>query len=64
MPSSPGGERSDALQWTELPVLSRETCQTWFDDAGKKVKISQQKLCAGYKAGGKDACQVSGTALP
>ncbi|KAF0293522.1 Prostasin [Amphibalanus amphitrite] len=59
-----GGERSDTLQWTEVPILARQTCQQWFDTANKKVKISQQKLCAGYKTGGKDACQAdSGGAL-
>ncbi|XP_037077069.1 trypsin-1-like [Pollicipes pollicipes] len=53
-----GGTRPDTLQWTEVPVLSRQTCQDWFTEAKKSIKISEGKICAGYKEGGKDSCQA------
>ncbi|XP_043191696.1 trypsin-1-like [Amphibalanus amphitrite] len=59
-----GGERPDTLHWVELPILSPETCQQWFTEAKKKIKVAAGKICAGYKEGGKDSCQAdSGGAL-
>ncbi|KAF0303671.1 Serine protease 33 [Amphibalanus amphitrite] len=53
-----GGERSDTLQWTALPLLSRQTCQQWFTDAGKVIKVRPGKVCAGFREGGTDSCQA------
>ena len=46
------------LHWVELPILSPETCQNWFTEAKKKIKVAEGKICAGYKEGGRDSCQV------
>ena len=58
MLSVAGGEPAETLQWTELPIISPETCQSWFTEAKKKIKVTKGKICAGYKEGGKDSCQV------
>ncbi len=40
------------LQKVEVPLVSRETCNTSYPN-----KITDRMVCAGYPEGGKDACQ-------
>ena len=46
------------LQWAHVPIVAPATCSSWFREAGRRVRISRGQLCAGFKAGGKDGCQV------
>ena len=45
---------SAILQKVDLPILSNDVCQYWFND---RVTIINSVLCAGLEQGGKDACQ-------
>ncbi len=49
------GELSNVLRQVEVPLVDRETCRDSygiFDD-----DVTDNMLCAGLKAGGKDSCQ-------
>jgi len=46
----------DVLKQVELPVVPRSVC-TANDHLGPQVLPTM--FCAGYEAGGQDACQVS-----
>jgi secreted trypsin-like serine protease len=54
-------EGSDKLMQVDVPLVSREQCRRLHvDDFGGGVPpeevITDQMICAGYRAGGKDAC--------
>ena len=43
-----------------VPIISNEECYGWFSDAGYSERtVPNTMMCAGYKEGGKDSCQVS-----
>ena len=50
-----GGDTSAVLMQVMVPIIGSDKCRKpdWYGD-----KITDNMLCAGYKAGRKDACQV------
>lgn len=52
------GKPADILQKVHLPVINNGICSSWYQSQGKHVVISSRQFCAGFKEGGKDACQV------
>ena len=53
------GRSADILQKVYLPVINNAVCTSWYQSQGKHVIISSKQFCAGFKEGGKDACQVN-----
>ncbi|XP_063230462.1 plasminogen [Bacillus rossius redtenbacheri] len=54
--SSSKGGRADVLQKVKLQVVPNEECRDWYRSQGKKIKISDSQMCAGYESGGRDSC--------
>ncbi|KAK9510989.1 hypothetical protein O3M35_005651 [Rhynocoris fuscipes] len=50
------GGRANVLQKVVLQVVANERCNDWYRSQGKKVKILDTQMCAGYEKGGKDSC--------
>ena len=51
--TSYSGQASEVLLEVILPIWALADCQKTYTQP-----ISDKQLCAGYKAGGKDSCQV------
>lgn len=47
---------SNELQKVKLNIIDNKLCQNWFRQAGREMAINERIICAGFKAGGKDAC--------
>ncbi len=60
-PLLPTGGRADVLQKVQLRVLDNAQCRDWYRSQGKKTKIHDTQICAGFESGGRDACWVSHT---
>ena len=51
------------LHEVSVPIISNEECYEWFSEAGYAKPVPKTMMCAGFKEGGKDSCQVIYTAL-
>lgn len=49
--------RPKVLQTTEVVTLENKLCEQWHWNAGIKVDIHREMVCAGHEAGGRDACR-------
>lgn len=49
-----GGEGSDVLRVAEVPIIKQDECKLRL----KNYAVTESMLCAGYKKGGIDACQM------
>ncbi|XP_077305910.1 transmembrane protease serine 9-like [Lithobates pipiens] len=49
--------KNGTLQEVMVPLIDRNTCQTYYNAAGGSYRIQNDQICAGYKDGGKDSCQ-------
>ncbi|GFY62964.1 testisin [Trichonephila inaurata madagascariensis] len=50
---------AEKLQKVRVPVLNNSLCEKWYREVHNGyVRIYDYQICAGYKEGGKDACQV------
>ena len=50
----------DLLQSAEVKIISNNICNKWLEQLyGRSNDINKHMICAGYKEGKKDACQVS-----
>jgi hypothetical protein len=47
---------SNILQKARLNIIHSRNCSEWFRAAGRDFDISRDQICAGFKAGGTDAC--------
>ena len=50
------------LHQVSVPVIDNLSCQEMFNSSGHKKTIRDSFLCAGYKDGKKDSCEVSDSA--
>lgn len=50
-------KRPSVLQVVNVPVLENARCERWHQNAGIKVRIWNEMVCAGYRQGGKDSCK-------
>jgi hypothetical protein len=42
----------------DVPVIDNRLCERWHKSNGINVIIYDEMMCAGYRGGGKDSCQV------
>ncbi|KDR21542.1 hypothetical protein L798_01695 [Zootermopsis nevadensis] len=54
--ASAQGGRADVLQKVTLRVVDNDTCRNWYKSKGKKTKVLDSQMCAGYEQGGRDSC--------
>lgn len=51
------------MQAVDVPIIDNRQCERWHKSNGINVIIYDEMMCAGYREGSKDSCQVS-TARP
>lgn len=59
--SDTGGEVPTKLMEVDVRVITNQQCQAWFDESDHSKSIEKGFICAGFKEGVKDSCEV-GTA--
>ena len=58
---SEGGRMPDTLHKVNLPLLDQDECRETYEEQYKMgAMIKDGMVCAGYKYGRMDSCQVSG----
>jgi len=55
--------RPKTLQAVDVPIIDNRQCERWHKSNGINVIIYDEMMCAGYREGSKDSCQVSKTQL-
>ena len=50
--------RPKTLQVVDVPIIDNRQCEDWHQAKGINVIIYDEMMCAGYRQGGKDSCQV------
>jgi transmembrane serine protease 6 len=53
--------RPKTLQVVDVPIIDNRQCEDWHSSKGINVIIYDEMMCAGYRNGGKDSCQVNST---
>lgn len=51
--------RPKTLQAVDVPIIDNRQCERWHKSNGINVVIYEEMMCAGYRGGSKDSCQVS-----
>ena len=51
--------RPKTLQVVDVPIIDNRQCEEWHASKGINVIIYDEMMCAGYRGGGKDSCQVA-----
>ena len=51
--------RPKTLQVVDVPIIDNRMCEDWHQSKGINVIIYDEMMCAGYRNGGKDSCQVT-----
>ena len=51
------------LQEVDLPIINNTECEMMYEKAGFREHIPHIFICAGYREGGKDSCEVKMTSL-
>ena len=46
------------LQEVDLPIINNTECEAMYEKAGFREHIPHIFICAGYREGGKDSCEV------
>ena len=49
------------LQEVDLPIINNTECEMMYEKAGFRDHIPHIFICAGYREGGKDSCEVKMT---
>ena len=52
------GPSPTVLHEVSVPIISNDECYEWFSEAGYAKPVPKTMMCAGFKEGGKDSCQV------
>ena len=51
------------MQKVTLPIINNTECEMMYEKAGFREHIPHIFICAGYREGGKDSCEVKMTGL-
>ena len=55
------GPLPSKMQKVTLPIINNTECEMMYEKAGFREHIPHIFICAGYREGGKDSCEVKMT---